>query len=171
MSGLGKSVVGVVRMASVLGVIACSMQVLSHAENGLQTISVKPSDRAVEPFQAGWGVPYDKPEDGRILVPEGKRLVIEFISLDISVDSDCRVSFASILTKAGGSAAGHTIPTTAHIEYPTRNVDLLGQMILLRSDPGSTVDVRYGYSGTSCAEIGVVSVSGYFEAVPPTPQQ
>lgn len=169
MNNFGKSLLGVVRSAGLVGLIACSTP--SFATDDLPSVTVRPSDRLREPFQAAWTVPYDDPSDGEILVPEGKRLVIEFVSLDIGIDSDCRVASLSVATKTGGTAVGFHVPTTARFEGVNRSVDMLGQMVVLRSDPGTKADVNYGVIGLSCNQIGVISVSGYFEpALPTLPQ-
>jgi hypothetical protein len=128
-------------------------------------LSVRDVDKASrQPFQAAFHVPlFDVP---KIQVPAGKRLVFEFVSLDIVSDLVCTVSFAQIETVVGGTRVAHIIPTS-HSPTATRNNDLVGQQIKLYADPGTEASVVYGVRGDGpCNSIGGIAVSGYFENVP-----
>jgi hypothetical protein len=116
-----------------------------------------------QPFQAEFHIPlFDVP---RIQVPAGKRLVFEFVSMDVASDLVCSVSFVQIETIVGGTRAAHIMPTS-HIVAGTRNVDSVGQQIKLYADPGTQASVVYGVRGDGpCNSNGTIAVSGYFENV------
>ena len=117
-----------------------------------------------QPFQARYTVPLaDVP---RIQVPLGKRLVFEFISLDIASSLACQVDSAVIQTFVGGTRAEFIMPAT-HAPTATNNVEYVGQMVKLYADPGTEAVVNYGFRGDGpCNSHGFLTVSGYFENVP-----
>jgi len=101
-----------------------------------------------------------------IHVPLGKRLVLEYASIDVSVEASCRVAVITIQTVTGGVPADHIIPISNHILFGSRNVDLAGQVIKLYSDPGTNAAINFATSGDICKPTGLMAVSGYFENVP-----
>jgi len=103
---------------------------------------------------------------GTIEVPAGKRLVLEYGSIDVTVEQQCRVAFMSIETSVGGAIAPHIIPISSHVTIGTRNVDLAGQQIKVYADPGTVATVSFAFSGDNCLPAGLMAVSGYFENVP-----
>jgi hypothetical protein len=92
--------------------------------------------------------------------------VLEYGSIDVSVEASCRVAFITIQTVTGGVAADHIIPISSHTLFGSRNVDLAGQVIKLYSDPGTNATVNFATSGDICKPTGLMAVSGYFENVP-----
>ena len=117
-----------------------------------------------QPFHARYTVPLaDVP---RIQVPLGKRLVFEFISLDIASSLQCQVDGAVIQTWVGGTRAEFIMPAI-HVPTATNNVEHVGQLIKLYADPGTEAIVNYGFRGNGpCNSHGFLTVSGYFENVP-----
>lgn len=167
MRGLLESSVAVMKLAGVVGAVALFTPAPSHAQCPAPPIAVRQGDHlAQQPFQANWGVPFNSPGDGEIPVPAGKRLVLEYASLDVTVASDCRAGFLSVRTTAGGTSAGHFVPITGHFTFGTRNVEVTGQPIKVYADPATTASVSYGIAGTNCDPIGVITVSGYFVDAP-----
>jgi hypothetical protein len=103
---------------------------------------------------------------GTIEVPAGKRLVLEYASIDVTVEQQCRVAFMTIDTSVGGAVANHVVPISSHTTIGTRNVDLAGQLIKIYADPGTTASINFAFSGDNCEPMGLMAVSGYFENVP-----
>jgi|SRR5689334_22455864 len=118
-----------------------------------------------QPFQRRIQIPLIESQS-TIHVPEGKRLVLEYGSIDVTVEQNCRVAFISIQTEVGGAKADHLISISSHTTIGTRNVDLAGQQIKLYSDPGTDTTVNFAFSGDNCQPAGLMAVSGYFENVP-----
>lgn len=167
MHGLWRSSFAAITLASAVGGTVLLTAAPSHAQCPPPPIAVRHGDLlAQQPIQQSWGVPFDAPGDGEIEVPAGKRLVVEYASLDVSVDSDCRVGFLSVSTRAGGTIATHYVPIASHLEFGTRNVEVAGQPIRFYADPGTTVYVAYSVAGTNCSPIGGLAVSGYLVDAP-----
>lgn len=101
-----------------------------------------------------------------IQIPPGKRLVLEYGSIDAVVELNCRVAFIRIETFVGGTLGTHLIPISSHTVVGGRNVELAGQQIKLYGDPGTNATVNIAVSGDNCHPIGLMAVSGYFENVP-----
>jgi hypothetical protein len=156
-----------VKLAGLAGVIALFAPTLSHAQNDAPPFVTYQVDRSVpQPFQASWGIPFDfSANDGKISVPAGKRLVIEYVSLTVSIDSDCHMGSLSVQTRAGETLTTQYAPIEIHTEFGTRSVAKLGQLVRFRADPGTDVFVNYSIAGTGCNPIGALAVSGYFESV------
>ncbi len=167
MRGFQKAAVAVVRLAGLAAAVVLLTPTPSHAQGATPPTVVRPGDRqAQQPFQKSWGIPFNANDDGEIAVPAGKRLVLEYASLDASVASDCRVGYLSVSTIAGGTVAGHYVPISSHVEFGTRNVDAVGQLVKFYADPETTVYINYGVAGLNCNPIGSLAVSGYFVDAP-----
>ena len=88
-------------------------------------------------------------------------MVIEFASMNTSVDTGCRVIALTIQTSLGGIIAGFPLPPT-HAIVPGRNFDTIGQQVLIYADPGTQVNFStFTQSVGSCNLLGSISVSGY----------
>ncbi len=166
MRRLHSSTVTIVKLSVFLGVVALAAPAGAHAQSVPPEIVLHPNEPARQPFQDSWGVPFNEPGDGEVVVPPGKRFVLEFTSLDVTVDTDCRVGFVSITTTAGGKTAGHHVPIASHVEFGTRNIAVTGQPLRLYGDPGTTMFVNFGGAGLNCNPIGALGASGYFVDVP-----
>ena len=118
-----------------------------------------------QPFHRRIQIPLVQPQP-LIEVPAGKRLVLEYGSIDVTVELQCRVAFMIIDTSVGGAIAPHIIPISSHTTIGSRNVDLAGQLIKVYADPGTTASVNFAFSGDNCSPAGLMAVSGYFENVP-----
>ncbi len=100
------------------------------------------------------------------VVPAAKRLVIEFASMNTSVDTGCRVIALTIQTTLDGTNAGFSLPPT-HAIVPGRNFDTVGQPVSIYADPGTQVTFStFTQSVGSCNLIGNIAVSGYLVDVP-----
>ena len=100
------------------------------------------------------------------VVPAGKRLVIEFASMNTSVDTGCRVIALTIQTTVGGTNAGFSLPPT-HAMVPGRSFDTVGQPVSIYADPGTQVSFStFTQSTGSCNLLGSISISGYLVDVP-----
>jgi hypothetical protein len=100
------------------------------------------------------------------IVPAAKRLVIEFASMNTSVDTGCLVVALTIQTSVGGTIAGFTLPPT-HVVIPGRNFDTVGQQVSIYADPGTQVSFSTFTQATgSCNLLGSISISGYLVDVP-----
>jgi hypothetical protein len=106
------------------------------------------------------------PGPSTFIVPAGKRMVIEFASMNTSVDTGCRVIALVIQTTVGGTIAGFALPPT-HAIVPGRNFDTIGQPVLIYADPGTQVTFStFTQAVGSCNLIGSIVVSGYLVDVP-----
>ena len=92
-------------------------------------------------------------------VPEGKRLVIEYVSANIS--SEEPLFWFTVQTSAGSSGGTHFFQPIALPNLPHRHV--VSQQTRLYANPGSTVTIEARRIGTFClqAASGFVAFSGH----------
>jgi len=140
-----------------------TVAVQTSSDNPLLVRDVDTSSR--QPFQQYISIPLTEVPPA-IHVPVGKRLVLEYGSIDVTVELNCRVAFMNIQTFAGGTLAQHIIPISSHATVEARNVELAGQQIKLYADSGTDATVNFAFRGGNCNPIGSMAVSGYFENVP-----
>ncbi|HVF46554.1 MAG TPA: hypothetical protein VNA17_03210 [Pyrinomonadaceae bacterium] len=102
-------------------------------------------------------------------VPAGKRLFIEFASMNMSVSTGCQVITLTVQTSVGGDTAFFSLPPT-HVPNPAgsgRNFDTVGQQVRIYADPGTQVSFLLFTQATgACNPLGTFSVSGYLVDVP-----
>ena len=115
-----------------------------------------------QPFQKLTFIPTSQAFD----VPADKRLVIEFVSMNLASDTTCRVTSLSLRTSSGGASVAFFFAPT-HVPGPDRNSATFGQVAHLYADPGSDVEFQVLVQTTGpCNLNGSVTVSGYLEDVP-----
>jgi len=97
-------------------------------------------------------------------VPQGKRLVIEFASMEASLTSG-QVAQLTIETTAGGSNVPHRFPLTppAVVFQGEAVVATLAQQVRLYADGGTNVEIkaRRNFVGAAFKAFFRVSISGY----------
>jgi hypothetical protein len=128
-----------------------------------EPIAVRDVDAgALEPFQA------DLQDDAPVIVPAGRRLVIEFVSLTAFGREDTGFLQAFVTTTAGGRTARHVIATTMHpftVDGETTNRYYHAtHRALLYADPGT--EVRYGAAQSGATNATTVSISGRLFPLP-----
>ena len=100
-------------------------------------------------------------------VPEGKRMVIEYVSGSFSGAQDCYVNFGLIRTTVLVDGKEKTV---GHFLMPGQRSDLsinVGQLTRLYADGGTTVSVDAETDPNNCPIGFAAIVSGYLLDVPP----
>jgi hypothetical protein len=117
---------------------------------------------ALEPFQA------DLQDDAPVMVPEGRRLVIEFVSLTAFGREETGLLQPFVTTTAGGRTVKHVIATTLHpftVDGETTNRYYHASVrTQIYADPGT--EVRYGATQSGATQATTVSISGRLVPVP-----
>src|SRR5262249_6242230 len=99
-------------------------------------------------------------------VPAGKRLVIEFVSLDVTVPSGQKV-LISLEYGTGGQVASQRISTTPVLDMPgVVDVFTASQPVRLYADPGTSVSFSLKRSDSSGIGRVNVRVSGHYVDIP-----
>lgn len=102
-------------------------------------------------------------------VPEGKRLVIEFVSMEASLTADQKAQL-KMETTAGGANVTHNFPLTqpAVVFQGEAVVSTLAQQVRLYADAGTNVEMkaRRNNIGPAFKAFFRVSISGYLVDVP-----
>lgn len=97
-------------------------------------------------------------------VPNGKQLVIEYISATASVPAG-QSGFFFIQTKAGGVTANHTVPVVqsfADAAFPGSSLLVSAQPFRIYADPGTTPSVSFRRSSNAGGAFCSAFISGYF---------
>lgn len=138
---------------------------------GNDPLLVRDADRqAREPFQRSFSLSGGS-TSANFSVPAGKRLFMEFASMNSSVVTGCRVVTFGIGTTVGGNSGSFTLAPT-HISGTElssgRSFDTVGQQVRISADPGTMVNLSLftQTSSPGCALLGGFSVSGYLVDVP-----
>ena len=100
-----------------------------------------------------------------MLVPTGKRLVIEFVGVDVNVPSGQKV-LAAVGTTLGSATLFHPIVTATLPGVGGQDVFRASQPVRLYADPGTSVGLFITRAGTVGAGHAVVTVSGHLVDLP-----
>jgi hypothetical protein len=101
---------------------------------------------------------------GIFTVPEGRRLVLEYVSVDSSPTACTFDMFTGLSLTTGGLSLGHDLPVAP--SYPSNNGFRRSRMatpVKLYGDPGSSVNVLLNRSDTTCSSVMTLNFSGYLE--------
>ena len=102
------------------------------------------------------------------LIPAGKRLVIEYVSMLAGTDDVGQVVFLEVSTSAGGSRVFHNFPpsppTVGHYSFAVNGaLTSIGQQVRLYADSGSVVNLN----ALASVPVQVLfTVSGYLVDIP-----
>jgi hypothetical protein len=108
-------------------------------------------------------------------VPDGKRLVIEHVSGEVTSGATCKALYGSVLTSVTTDgtevASTHRFPLSA---TPLPNRTVFSQQVRLYADPNTNVrGGAFGHDGTNNCTVDRFSllISGYLVDVPQAEQQ
>jgi hypothetical protein len=159
-----KSLVALVGLLVIVGALAILMPLVSRGQgnNGPQVRDV--DNPALQPFQQPLVA------NQVIFVPQGKRLVIEYVSGDASnstVSTACRLVSVFVQTTVQEQTALHHVIPIQTASITGFAFYVFGQETRLYADPGTGVALRRSTtSGTPCEPAVSGTISGYFVDVP-----
>ena len=99
-------------------------------------------------------------------VPAGKRLVIEYASMDANVPAG-ELAQLAIATRTGGETVEHAFPLTPpSVAFSAGRAANVGQQVRLYADPGTSVVVTGSRSGFGSPASFIFTISGHLVDVP-----
>jgi hypothetical protein len=121
------------------------------------------------PFQASANI--DLPDgtggqNGFVKVPDGKRLVIEYVSGEAFLPAGQNGVFSVITLVAGQTTGTEHHLATAAVKFGASDIFRAGQVVRLYADPGTTVTLRADRDLAKGAGKARMSLSGQLVAVP-----
>ena len=147
-------------------------------------VRVRNVNDAIQPVQASKPLTIDDTSLGiqSVLykVPSGKRLVIEYGSLDVGCALPGQTFTLSLATNLGGTLVGHSLGATLPTAPPgTSNIacngvlasstTAMGQKSRLYADPGTEVSLTVNRSNRTGVAAIEVAIAGYLVDVPLSP--
>ena len=121
-----------------------------------------PDNPARQPFQA-----FLRTIDPPYVVPQGKRLVIEYVSGSLGGSLNCAVTMGllrtTVLVDGNKVSLSHFLPAA---ERPSPLGAVLGQLTRIYADPGTEVIGNVETDPNNCGASFIMSLSGYLVDVP-----
>ena len=133
--------------------------------------SFRDADNAArQPFQRNWGCNFAGGnfcnDSASIVVPTGKELVVEFVTVFGNSASPVKGVFASFVVASSGGHLAHVIPLNFIFDDGSVTASGAAQQTRLYADPSTTVSVTCSLTALSASGFCSGSVSGYLVDVP-----
>jgi len=104
--------------------------------------------------------------NGAFQVPNGKRLVIEYVSGEAFMPAGQKCLFSVFTSLAGQPSIRHYLESTALGKFGAPDYFRAGQVVCLYADQGTTVTLRADRDITTGEAVARMSLSGKLVAVP-----
>lgn len=96
-----------------------------------------------------------------LLVPNGKRLVIEYLAAETNLPPGQKINILSIGTTVNGNFVPYYLPAVKTAKDGPLDQFLTNQLVRLYADPGTQVVVFFARNGTNGVAGTDVAISGY----------